>query len=210
MPAITPRPTLPLVRDITRAPTRGTSRTLLSCRDGARVWTGGARSRQTHVVRSLASPPPRLARTCVAVCASLVLIVASLLSAQRAIACTCMRGNVDEALASAALVAELEIVEVAPPRDPDDDLGTQLLRARVVRVFATESSVSDGDEIVFVDQRCNSMAYDRTSLGRRWIAFLGQEGGRFTHGYCYFTLGVSEPLPHVLLQARRRWLARRR
>lgn len=143
---------------------------------------------------------------------ALAVVAAVLVLAGRvegASACSCIRGTVDSAMAGAALVAELEILEVAPPRDPEDDTGTQLLRARVVRVFATETSVADGDEIVFVHERCNSLPYGRGEVGARFIAFLQRSGGQLTHHHCSFSLSAWEPLPHLLIQARRRWLARR-
>lgn len=136
-------------------------------------------------------------------------LLASLTLPGRAAACSCATPAVEQALAGAVLVAELEILEVGPPADPDSDMTTQRLRARVVRVFSTDTAVTDGDEIVFVHQTCNSVPHDRDAVGTRYVGFLGRHGARFAAGYCSFALSAWEPIPHVLVEARRRWLARR-
>ncbi|AKF05913.1 hypothetical protein [Sandaracinus amylolyticus] len=136
-------------------------------------------------------------------------VTGALLCTERASACSCARGTVEGALEAAALVAEIQVIEVGPPRDPDADPTSQPIRARVVRVFSTETAIADGDEIVFDHHTCNSMPHGPSSVGDRYVAFLARRRARLTQHFCSFSLSASEPLPHLLLQARRRWLARR-
>lgn len=130
--------------------------------------------------------------------------------ASEAEACTCRRQTDREALARATLVAEAELVDVEPV-DDDHDVFVQRLRYRLVRIFTAPEGFEDGDEVWIDDIGCNSVPYDRGSIGGRAIFFFGgNDPRRLTHGYCAHGRSASELVPLVLLQARDRWLARRR
>jgi len=137
------------------------------------------------------------------------LVVGVLVShTESAAACSCITSTVEQALASSALVAELEILEVGAPADPSD-MTSQPIRMRVVRVFATRTAIRDGDEIVIQHLLCNSMPIERDSVGHRSIMFARAEGGSLTQHYCGLVLPAHLPVPYLLIQERRRWLAGR-
>ena len=118
-----------------------------------------------------------------------------------AAACSCARTPVAVALRDAALVAEVQLVEV-------QEAG-QRLRFRVDRVFASRIDVEEGEHVWVQHVECNSMPYTGADVGSRSIAFLGLEHGGLVHHYCSLEISAWQPIPGPLLEARRRWLRER-
>ena len=71
-------------------------------------------------------------------------------------------------------------------------------------------TIAEGDVVWVYHQTCNSMGYEPSEVGGRLIWFMGMRRGQLVHHYCSTSLQSSAPTPHVLLESRSRWLARRR
>ncbi|MEC7521165.1 MAG: hypothetical protein VYE22_14910 [Myxococcota bacterium] len=118
-----------------------------------------------------------------------------------AAACTCASPSVAVAVRDAALVAEVQLVEV-------QEAG-QRLRFRVDRVFASRIDVEEGEHVWVQHVECNSVPYTGAAVGSRSIVFVGLRLGALVHGYCDLRLPAWQPIPGPLLEARRRWLRER-
>lgn len=125
-----------------------------------------------------------------------------------AAACSCSRPSIRSALEDAVLVADMRVLEVRPLDDAL--LPGQYLLYRVERIYKAPPTIAEGDVVWVYHQTCNSMGYEPSEVGGRLIWFMWMRRGQLVHHYCSTSLQSSAPTPHVLLESRSRWLARRR